>query len=225
MANMKVGTRLALGFGAVITLMIIIAVVGLNSMRNINNELNDIVNDKFPKTVWANNMVAGINVIARSMRNALLLTDANLIQGQIENVNTQREIIKTNLAKLEEKITTAEGKAVLAKVIEARTLYVGHQDEFLKLMKDGKKEEAREYLLETIRKSQQAYIDSINVLINFQEDLMKKVGRRRGKQSGINCTHADYGLGADCRDRRYYHRDDHREKPDEAIGWRARLRG
>ncbi|MEI7842824.1 MAG: methyl-accepting chemotaxis protein [Gallionellaceae bacterium] len=178
---MKVGTRLALGFGAVITLMIIIAAVGINSMNSINKELDDIVGDKFPKTVWANNMVDGVNVIARAMRNGLLETDPAKISAQIDRIGVAREEIKAELAKLEDKIKSPEGIAVLEKVKEARATYVGHQDEFLKLMKDGKRDESRVYLLDTLRKSQTVYIDSISKLINFQTDLMTKAGEDADK--------------------------------------------
>ncbi|MEI7843713.1 MAG: methyl-accepting chemotaxis protein [Gallionellaceae bacterium] len=176
MANMKVSTRLALGFGAVITLMLIIAVVGIMNMRTINGELDDIVGDKFPKTVWANNMVDGVNSIARNMRNALLETDSGKSQKEIESIAEQRQIIKDNLQKLEENIKSDAGKAVLAGVVDARSKYVGGQDEFLKLMKEGKKAEATTFLLTEIRPTQKAYIDSINKLIDFQTELMKKAG-------------------------------------------------
>jgi methyl-accepting chemotaxis protein len=182
MANMKVGTRLGLGFGAVIALMIVIAILGINNMRNVQGNLADIVNDKFPKTVWANNMVDGINTIARSMRNALLESDKAKIQKELDRIEEQRAVIKENLAKLQDKIHSDEGKAVLATVIESRNAYVGAQDKFLQLIKEGKQEEAKSFMLEDIRPMQAAYISSIGKLIDFQSELMKKSGEEADKQ-------------------------------------------
>jgi methyl-accepting chemotaxis protein len=101
-ANMKVGTKLGLGFAAVIVMLIAVAAIGIINMRSIQTQLNDMVNDKFPKTVWANNMVDGINTIARAMRNALLESDPTKIQKELDRVTEQRAIIKENLAKLED---------------------------------------------------------------------------------------------------------------------------
>jgi methyl-accepting chemotaxis protein len=174
--NMKVGTRLALGFGSVIVLMIIIAVLGIMNMRNVAGSLQDIVNDKFPKTVWANDVVDSVNTIARAMRNALLEKDPAKIQKELDLIGEQREIIKERLKTLDEKIVAPEGQAMLDKVLEARKNYVDNQDVFLKLMKEGKQEAATTYLLVEIRPTQAAYIASVGKLIDYQSELMKKSG-------------------------------------------------
>ncbi len=180
-ANMKVGTRLALGFGSVIVLMIIIAVLGITNMRNVAGNLQDIVNDKFPKTVWANDVVDAVNTIARAMRNALLEKEPAKIQKELDLINEQREIIKERLKTLDEKIVAPEGQAMLDKVMEARKNYVDNQDVFLKLMKEGKQEAATTYLLAEIRPSQAAYIASVGKLIDYQSELMKKTGEEADK--------------------------------------------
>jgi methyl-accepting chemotaxis protein len=184
---MKVGTRLGLGFGAVIFLMIVIAVLGISNMRSVEADMKDIINDKFPKTVWANNVVDSVNTIARAMRNALLETDADKIQKELDRIAEQRELIKENLGKLDEKVVSQEGKTLLVAVKEARSKYVEHQDAFLKLMKEGKQTEAKIFLLGTIRASQAAYTESVTKLINYQEELMKKTGDEadKGVQSAL----------------------------------------
>jgi methyl-accepting chemotaxis protein len=182
MANMKVGTRLALGFGAVIVMMIIVAILGISNMRSIQGDLNDMVNDKFPKTVWANDMVDSVNIIARAMRNALLETDKDKIGKELARIEDARKVIKEKLGKLEEKIQSVEGKAVLATVIDARSKYIDAQDVFLKMIREGKQEDAKAYLLKDIRPLQTAYIGSVNNLIKFQSDLMSKVGIEADRQ-------------------------------------------
>jgi len=182
MASMKVGTRLGLGFGAVIVMMIIVAVLGITSMRTLQGELKDIIGDKFPKTVLANNMIGGINQIARSMRNALLESDKDKIQKELDTIEAQRAVIKGNLDKLEAKITLSEGKAMLAKVMDARSKYVGAQETFMKLMKEGKQADAKVFLLSDVRPLQATYIDGIDKLIGFQSELMTRAGEEADKQ-------------------------------------------
>jgi len=181
MATLKVGTRLGLGFASVILLMISIALLGIVNMRGIQSELADILNDKFPKTVWANNVGQGIENIARNMRNALLETDAGKIQKELDNIEAERALIKENLAKLDERILSVEGKSVLAQMETARNKYIGDQDRFLQLMHEGKKADATTFLLVEVRPSQKAYIDGVAKLVDFQSELMKKSGEEADK--------------------------------------------
>ena len=41
MAGMKVGTRLGLGFGAVVALLAVIALIGIVNMRSLQTEIKD----------------------------------------------------------------------------------------------------------------------------------------------------------------------------------------
>jgi methyl-accepting chemotaxis protein len=176
MSTMKVGTRLGLGYGGVILLLVIIAGVSLNSMNTLMSGIDDMVNDKFPKTVWANNVINNINLIARAMRNTLLVKDQDTINKELNRIKEAREIIKENLDKLDEKITSVDGKSQLKAVFDSRSAYVNAQDQFIKLASEGKQEEATAYLLGTVRKLQNSYIDTVNALIEFQTQLMQQTG-------------------------------------------------
>jgi methyl-accepting chemotaxis protein len=173
---MKVGTRLALGFGAVITLLIIIATIAITSMRTLDTELMDIVEDEFPKTIQANNMMDAINVIARAMRNALLETSQDKINAELERIEKEREVIKENLDKLHESIKSAKGMAALKVVDEARNVYVVSQTEFIGLIKAGKQEEAKVLLLSRIRAEQRTYTDAVTKLTDLQTERLNEIG-------------------------------------------------
>lgn len=66
--NMKIGMRLGFGFGLVVLLMVTIAFIGITRLGNLNREIENVVKDKYPKTVLANSIIGNVNVIARSMR-------------------------------------------------------------------------------------------------------------------------------------------------------------
>ncbi len=185
---MKVATKLGLGFAVIIFMLIAVSIVGITSMRSIQGDLTDVVHDKFPKTVWANNMVDNINVIARAMRNTLLLSDKDSIAKELKRIEDARALIKENLEKLQDKIKSDEGKAVLAKVVEARSKYVDAQTQFMKLAKDGKQEEAKTYLLGELRGLQSAYLSSIENLIKYLSEQMTKAGDDADKQAQTSLT-------------------------------------
>ena len=152
--NMKIGVRLGLGFALIITLLAVIAFIGLTRLSNINDSVTDMVNDKYPKTVWANDIIDNINQIARSMRNILLVDDKVKIDKELETIQESRKVIKEDLAKLDEKIKSAKGKEKLKAVEDKRAIFVAGQDTFIKLSTDGKLAEAKTELLTTLRPQQ-----------------------------------------------------------------------
>ncbi|MDD5299687.1 MAG: methyl-accepting chemotaxis protein [Gallionella sp.] len=176
MASMKVGTRLGLGFGAVIVLLIIVALLGITNMRSVQGNLDDIINDEFPKTVQANNMIDGINKIGVLMRDSLLVTGHEAIQKELVSIDAQRKIIKENLEKLQASIASEKGKAALNKVLDMRGKYMGAQDAFLKLQKEGKQAEAKALFMAEAMELQDAYIQSVNELVVLESNRMTEIG-------------------------------------------------
>lgn len=176
MSTMKVRTRLGLGFGGILLLLVLIATVSSRSMNGLMDNIDDMVNDKFPKTVWANNIIDQINIIARSMRNTLIVKDQDTIDKELARIQNARKIIKENLDKLDEKVTSEEGKVLLKGIHDARTPYIAAQDHFIQLAGNGKQQEATDYLLSEIRKLQNAYFDAVSKMIAFQVKLMEQSG-------------------------------------------------
>jgi methyl-accepting chemotaxis protein len=195
--NLKIGVKLGLGFAIVLVILSIISIVSLQSMSAMDAEVDNMVNDKFPKTIWANNVNDEINQIARSMRNTLLMKDDKAIRKEIEMIAESRKVILENIDKLEKNIKSEEGKAKLKDVLDARKEYVVTQDKFLELLDgylkakgqvvdakvgsqaEAKRDAATSYLLEDIRPKQLAYMDAVEKIINFQEELMKKAGEEQ----------------------------------------------
>lgn len=176
MSAMKVRTRLGLGFGGVLLLLAIIAGLSIYRLNDLLLNIDNMINDKFPKTVWANNVVNNINVIARAMRNTLIVKDKDTIEKELSRIQDARKSIKENLDKLDDGIKSGEGKVLLQAVLDARRPYLAAQDQFIKLSGEGKQDEAAQYLLTQVRKLQTAYFDAVTKLIDYQTQLMEKTG-------------------------------------------------
>jgi methyl-accepting chemotaxis protein len=175
--NMKIGMRLALGFGLVLMLLASMALVGMTRLANLNQQTNVIVNDRYPKTVQANRIIGEINKIARAMRNTVILSDPEMVKKELSRVDEARKVILESLAELDKTITSDKGKEMLKGVTEARGKYVGLQDRFVKLVADGRKDEAKEMLISEVRPAQNAYFAAVGELIKYQGELMEQAGR------------------------------------------------
>ncbi|MGE5492217.1 MAG: MCP four helix bundle domain-containing protein, partial [Actinomycetota bacterium] len=174
---MKIGTKLAIGYGLVILLLVVVATIGGLRLAKINEEIDLLVNDRFPKTVWANDMIDNVNLIARTMRNSLLVKSEEDVKKELGRIEESRKTIGEMLDKLEKTIKTERGLEMLKKMKENRAAYIGAQGKFIDLVKAGKREEATDYLLTSVRQLQATYIASISDLINFQSELMTASGK------------------------------------------------
>ncbi|HCI52111.1 MAG TPA: methyl-accepting chemotaxis protein [Gallionella sp.] len=173
--NLRIGVRLGIGFGLMVLLLATISVVSYLRLTQISTEIGDVINDKFPKTVMANDIIDQINVIARSMRNSLLVKPDE-VQKELDRLMEARKVILDRFDKLEKTIHSDDGKKVLAEALDARKVYVDDQNKFLELQKAGKRDEAVEFMISKIRKSQGDYIKAVSALVEFQSALMTKTG-------------------------------------------------
>jgi len=177
MQNLKIGTRLGIGYAIMVVFLLVVAIIGINRATVIEGEVKTLVNDRFPKTVWANNIIDQVNIVARAMRNSLLVKSDEDVRKELDRLTTARAVILENLDKLDKTITTEVGKEKLAKVKAARTAYIGAQERFVEIMKSGKKDDAAAFLLSDIRKLQTTYLDGVGDLITFQTELMQQTGK------------------------------------------------
>ena len=188
MAGMKVGTRLGLGFGAVIVLLIIVALLGIANMRSIQGDLDNIVHSEFPKTVQANNVIGAVNGIGIFMRDSLLVTGQEDVQKELDNIPALRKSIRENIEKLQASITSEKGKAALGKVLDLRTQYIASQDAFIKLQEGGKTAEAKKLFMDLAMGLQDNYIVAINDLIVQESEEMTAIGEEANQQVKTGLT-------------------------------------
>ncbi|HMX16665.1 MAG TPA: methyl-accepting chemotaxis protein, partial [Rhodocyclaceae bacterium] len=175
--NLLIGTRLGLGFAFALVMMALIAGLGIERMSMLKGEIDSMVKDRFPKTVQANDIIDALNVIARAMRNAALVKKEEDVRKEIDRIAEQRKIIVDRLEKLNQSIKSDAGKEKLKALVEARNAYVPVQDKYMDILKNGKKEDAVEYLLTTVRTAQNGYLKAVNDLVTFQTELMDKSGK------------------------------------------------
>ncbi|MCX7166844.1 MAG: methyl-accepting chemotaxis protein, partial [Rhodocyclales bacterium] len=183
--NLKIGVRLGIGFAVTLVLLITIATVSYRIIGALDDDIDLMTTDRFPKTVQANTVVRSINVIARNLRNAYIYDGAER-QRALDAIPPERKIISENFETLDKTIKSEKGKELLKKIGAARNAYVVDQDKFMELLKADKKAEVVILMQTGLRKTQSEYIAAVDELIKFQSDVMAKAG----KEAGENATSA-----------------------------------
>ncbi|MEI7648048.1 MAG: MCP four helix bundle domain-containing protein, partial [Actinomycetes bacterium] len=182
-ANMKLAVRLGLGFGAVILMLLISTYIGYSGLKMGADDLDRMVNDRFPKTVLANDILEAININALAMRNALLVKNPADIKKELDRIPEQRKIIAVRFDTLEKEIQSEKGRAVLKKAQDARAIFVKDLDQFLDFQKAGLNEEAVDLMVGRIRKSQGDYSLAVSAIVDFQTALMETEGKEGAQEA------------------------------------------
>ena len=182
-ANMKLAVRLGLGFGAVIMLLLVSTYIGYSGLKMGAEDLDRMVNDRFPKTVLANDILTAININARAMRNVLLVKAPADVQKELDRIPEQRKVIAVRFDALEKDIQSAKGRAVLKNAQDARAIFVKDLDMFLDFQKAGLNEEAVDLMVGRIRKTQADYSKAVSAIVEFQTGLMEDEGKEGAQEA------------------------------------------
>ncbi|MCB8745329.1 methyl-accepting chemotaxis protein [Rhodoferax sp. U2-2l] len=176
-ANMKIGVRLAIGFGITLLLLVVIAVLGITRLTDLNASLDQIVNDRYPKSVQATDVIRAMNQVGIISRNLLLQTDPADRKRLTDEITEQRKVISENIEKLEATVRSDEGKRLIADMKSARADYVGTLELLLGMIARNDNESAKTLVYGDMGKNYVAYTGAVRKLIEFQESMMIKAGK------------------------------------------------
>ncbi|HMM75871.1 MAG TPA: methyl-accepting chemotaxis protein [Gammaproteobacteria bacterium] len=175
--NVKIGVRLAAGFGAIVVLMSAIFFVGVTRLAAVNGMLDRVVSTTWPKTVLANEIIDNVNIIAISMRDLMLASDETEAAKQIERIETARDNIGDRIEKLDKVAELPQEKEMLAAVRANREKYIAGQNQLLDLRKSGDRAGMLAFVHKELFPTMRGYLESLNSLIAYEGTLMGEDGK------------------------------------------------
>ncbi len=175
--NMKIGMRL--GFGFALVLVLLMATLGFAALRmgKLNANIQQVVEDLFPKTVMENEVINLVNANAIALRDLLLTDDVGLQKQTIAKMSDVAKKDDESYAKIEAVLTSDDEKLMLNSANDARKEYVDMCARILKLAQDGKQSDARKLLISELPPLHETYINGVHDLIQFQSDLVDESGK------------------------------------------------
>jgi methyl-accepting chemotaxis protein len=179
--NMTIKIRLMIGFGVVILVALIIAIASLVALNSTHKDLDKIVRDRWPKTVSANDIANNINVVARALRNALLVKDRAVIKEELGRAEEADKKIDEKIENLNKSVVSEKGKELIGAIKDSKTAYMENRKIVVRAIQNGKKDLAAELLLKRLRQKQAAYFKTVEDLIVYQGSLMEESGENAAK--------------------------------------------
>ncbi|MFA6189848.1 MAG: methyl-accepting chemotaxis protein [Sulfuricurvum sp.] len=176
--NMKIGAKLGLGFGILLTLLTIIAIMGIMRLGDMNAGMAEVADDKFPKVMMLTEIKDRANDNRAWVRNLLLTSDLAESQKIKNDIVENRKKLAEVYDKLEKSIASEEGKQRFKAMMDAREPYVAVSARVIELGVQNKKEEAYALVQTEMRDTQKAFFKALDDLVAFQTDKVKEGAKK-----------------------------------------------
>ncbi|WP_372178674.1 methyl-accepting chemotaxis protein [Xanthomonas axonopodis pv. phyllanthi] len=179
--NLRIGQRLALGFLAIIVLMVILTVVGIQRVRSIDQQLTAINEVNSVKQRYAINFRGSVHDRAIALRDVVLMddpADRHAAEQSIDKLAADYARAAQPLDDMIASSTDAKEKDILRQIksIEQRTLPLIAQVRAFRDAAD--KAQAEQHLLQQARPAFIAWLASINAFIDLQEAKNRQAARQ-----------------------------------------------
>ena len=167
-----VQTRLFIGFGAVIMMMIVITIVGVNSVNAIDKSMTIITDINSVKQRYAINFRGSVHDRAIAIRDVVLLQENSELQRTLKDISRLEVFYNESRVPLDQLMvegssSSEENILTLIKRIESKTMPLVKQ--VINKMQQGDKQQAEQLLLNSVRPAFVEWLAAINQFIDYQE--------------------------------------------------------
>lgn len=169
--NFKIGYRLTIGFGILIAMMLVMAGIGIQRFTEVNAVNTRIIEKDWVKAEAASIINATTRANARNTIELLIAKDSAQTAKIKQSIETNKQIISAALDTLKQHIYLPEGKALLAKLVERRILYVASFTKVAQQIDAGDKLAATE----TMNTETLPALDALQEPIVALTELQKKI--------------------------------------------------
>ncbi|MCK2089392.1 methyl-accepting chemotaxis protein, partial [Thauera aromatica] len=175
--NITVGTKLGLGFGLVLLLLVVVAGIGSDRLVRIDKNVDVVVNDTWPKVVVLQDGLVGLNDIAVGGRD-LVIADSPLRQQEAkERILGGRSRLGKAWDRLGPMLSKPRGREMFRLIRESRERFIPAQNRLIALAEGGHDDEARAFLLGEYQAIAVEYRQRVDALVAFQGELLSETGR------------------------------------------------
>ncbi len=184
MGRIRVAARLAVGFGIVLALLVAVAAIAVTRINSINAATEEIIKDRYRKFELATHIRTAVHTQAGYFRNALIAgrdpaESRKWLDAMQAGIPRQNENFDQLKAMLE---PASEAGALFTRMAEGRAAFGKARNAALKLLQEGKPDEAGAYLLHEVQGPQDAFFSAVNAMTDFQDRQMKALGEQAQAQ-------------------------------------------
>ncbi len=181
MKNLKIKTRLIIGFSSVIFLMLALTIIAISQVNLIKDSLATINDVNSVKQRYAINFRGSVHDRAIAVRDVTLLIDLSEMPGVLEEINRlSSDYVKAaemmdNIFQTSTQVDPAE-RDILKSIKEIEALTLPLFSEVIALQNAGDEAKAQKILMEQARPAVVTWLARINQFIDLEEAKNQAVG-------------------------------------------------
>jgi len=172
--DLKISTRLGLGFGALAALMALLGALSIVKLFALRDEFDTVMNDRYVKIGLATGIRSVNADVSVALRNLFIVTNPAEVKAQFELIESGSKRTQGAFETLKNTVHKPRGVAALAAVTEARAAYRGPRDKLMQLLRTGDFEEAKELLINQVMPTQAVYMARVDDFVKLQEQQMSE---------------------------------------------------
>ena len=175
-ANMKVAVRLAIGFGAVVVLLLALSAVSLTRMAAMDHDMDLLMEDRYPKVMMANEAATRTIDNGRQVRSMMLATSDAERDKYKAVAEANRVKVAEAVSRLDKLINSDKGRALYQDIVEKNNVLNPAYNQLYALIKEDPKR-ALEFMKEEFVTINSAYLAALENLVKYQVALMDEERR------------------------------------------------
>ena len=194
--DLKIGTRLTLGFGILIGFLILISAVAITRIVSITATTDAIVNERYAKIARISEIERRILEQTGALSTALLEQDfPEDARNDLLSVRASSKEFEAKFNQFKASIDTDKGRALLKDIETARAQFAAQRDNVLKLLAGNEANSARIALIKDLRGPRLAYQQAIHSMAAYQNESMLREAKE-AKEAGQFAIAFTLGLAA-----------------------------
>ncbi len=174
--NLKIASKLILGFALVLTLMVVLIWIGIANMKGIQGKLDRIVKVNNVRYSLVVKMAVDINEVSIQLRNMILDRNQEKRQEVAKKFSELRESYDKGFAKFIELTPKDDTKAqdLIAKVKADQEKALAFNVKVVENSLAGKEDDAYATLMKDARPAVRTWLDGLDALLSYQEERSKE---------------------------------------------------
>ncbi|MCZ8293997.1 MAG: methyl-accepting chemotaxis protein [Hylemonella sp.] len=175
--NLKIGTRLVLTLGILITMMVLVGLQSIVKSSSVQTKMLDITERRMVIMEDMNILRLEVNRQARSIRNMALLSNPEQVKAERNTVMESRKKSADIRTHVDPQIKAPKAREIFTLIQDTGDKFRGGVDQYFKLLDGGQKEQAIDYLITGLRPVQLAYLTALNDMVDFQKQATDAAGK------------------------------------------------
>lgn len=181
---MSIKKKLFLSFGTILLILIGLSIYAIIAMTKIDNDYTFVLDDRVHKVVEASKIQNATSLQGVYIRSYVLRQD----NSDLENLAAQQKIVNETIATLEPLFNTAQMQAEFQIIKEQQAHYTEHVEEIIRLVRNGRTDDAYTVLFEEAVPANRAILESITNIVDFQNEQMHTTSKETTETANFATT-------------------------------------